>query len=168
MGDDGDDLLGARSDERTTLTGTLDWYRGVVENKIHGLGREDASRSMTPSGLSQLGVVKHLAWVERGWFQEIYAGRDVEMLEGDDDSLEFAIGPGDTVETIRDFYRAQVSESRAVTDAAPGLDALSARETPMRGRVSLRWVLVHMIEETARHAGHLDLMREAVDGRVGD
>jgi hypothetical protein len=164
------DPLGVRSDERTTLVGTLDWYRGVVENKVIGLSNSDASRVMTGSGLSPLGVVKHLAWVERGWFGETFGGEPVEGLDQseDDNSLEFALEPHDTVESVIAFYRAEVSRSRTITKAAPSLDTLSVEETGLRGRVSLRWLLAHMIEETARHAGHLDIMREAIDGKTGD
>jgi hypothetical protein len=66
------------------------------------------------------------------------------------------------------FYRAEVEEARRVVREVPSLDALSVRETGFRERVSLRWIMVHMLEETARHAGHLDLMREDIDGQVGD
>jgi hypothetical protein len=164
------DPLHVRSDERTTLTGTLDWYRAVIENKVTGLSTEDAARVMTKSGLSPLGVVKHLGWVERGWFQETFAGQSVEGLgqPPDDNSLEFVIGPDDTVESVLAFYQNEVAHSRAITDATESLEDLSAEDTPWRNRVSLRWLLVHMIEETARHAGHLDLMREEIDGQTGD
>jgi hypothetical protein len=170
VGDNLKDPLHVRSDERTTLTGTLDWYRAVIENKVTGLSTGDATRVITKSGLSPLGVVKHLAWVERGWFQETFAGQPIEGLDlpPNDNSLEFVIDPEDTVESVLAFYRGEVARSRAITDAATSLDALSAEDTPWRGRVSLRWLLVHMIEETARHAGHLDLMREEIDGRTGD
>jgi hypothetical protein len=170
VGDDLDDPLGVRSDERTTLTGTLDWYRAVVENKLTGLTTEAVTRVMTKTGLSPLGVVKHLAWVEPGWFQETFAGQSVEGLDllPNDNSLEFVIDPADTVESVLAFFCEEAGRSRAITDAVASLDALSAQDTPWRGRVSMRWLLVHMIEETARHAGHLDLMREEIDGKTGD
>ena len=85
-----------------------------------------------------------------------------------DNSAEFAIGEADTVQSVIAFYRAEVEEARHVSRAAPSLDALSARETNYREQVSLRWIMVHMLEETARHAGHLDLIREQIDGQVGD
>ena len=114
--------------------------------------------------------MKHLAWVERGWFQETFAGEAVPALDqpGDDNAVEFAVDPGDTVESVQAFYRGEVARSRAITNAAQSLDAPSAEETRLLGRVSLRWLLVHMIEETARHAGHLDIMREEIDGTTGD
>ena len=87
-----DDVLGVRRDETSTLSGFLDWYRAVIERKVDGLNLEQASRVRTPSGLSALGVVKHLGWVERGWFREIFAGEDVETVDGEDDnSAEFTL-----------------------------------------------------------------------------
>ena len=164
-----DDPLGVRSGERETLDGFLDWYRSVVERKVVGLTVVDATRPMTPTGMSALGVVKHLGWVERGWFRETFAGEDVEATDVDgDNSAEFAISSEDTIDSVIGFYRNEVEESRRISRTANSLDALSVKETPYRERVSLRWVMVHMLEETARHAGHLDLMREEIDGQVGD
>jgi Protein of unknown function (DUF664) len=164
-----DDTLGARRDERQTLEGSLDWYRAVVERKVDGLTLDQARTAMTPTGLSPLGVVKHLGWVERGWFREVFAGEDVDAISPDgDDSAEFAIDTDDTVGSVVAFYRTEVDHSRRVVEASSSLDVLSAKATDLRGHVSLRWILVHMLEETARHAGHLDLMREAIDGRTGD
>ena len=164
-----EDHLGVRRGERETLEGFLDWYRAVVERKVDGLPPDDANRVMTPTGMSALGVLKHLGWVERGWFREIFAGEDVEAIDRDgDNSAEFAIDSDDTVESVIAFYRAEVDQARRVSSEAPSLDALSARETRHREQVSLRWIMVHMLEETARHAGHLDLMREEIDGQVGD
>jgi hypothetical protein len=164
-----DDNLGVRQGERETLGGFLDWYRAVVERKVDGHALEDAERITTPTGMSALGIVKHLGWVERGWFRETFAGEDIEVVDADgDNSAEFAIGSDDTVESVLAFYRTEVEEARRVARESPSLDALSAKETRFRERVSLRWIMVHMLEETARHAGHLDLMREDIDGQVGD
>lgn len=91
------------------------------------------------------------------------------MLDASDDNApEFVIDSEDTIESVLAFYRGEVARSRAITDATTSLNALSAEDTPWRGRVNLRWLLVHMIEETARHAGHLDIMREEIDGQTGD
>jgi hypothetical protein len=148
------------------LTGFLDWYRAVVEGKVVDLSLEDATRIMTPTGLSPLGVVKHLSSVERGWFQLRFAGEDI-AIPRDDNISGFRIDPDDTVASVVDLYRAAARDSRRISGGA-SLDAMSASESPTYGRVSLRWILVHMIEETARHAGHLDLMREQIDGKTGD
>jgi uncharacterized damage-inducible protein DinB len=164
-----EDTLGVRRDESETLGGFLEWYRAVVERKLEGLTLDAARTVRTPTGMSALGIVKHLGWVERGWFREIFAGEDVETVDWEDDnSAEFALDSDDTVDSILAFYRTEVDHSRRVVAESPSLDALSAKATKFRERVSLRWILVHMLEETARHAGHLDLMREAIDGRTGD
>ncbi len=164
-----EDPLGVRRGERETLEGFLDWYRAVVERKLDGLTPDAAKRVMTPTGMSPLGILKHLGWVERGWFRETFAGEDVEAIDMDgDNSAEFAIGGDDTVESVLAFYRAEVGQSRRICSDALSLDDVSAKETSYREQVSLRWIMVHMLEETARHAGHLDLMREEIDGQVGD
>jgi hypothetical protein len=152
------------------LAGFLDWYRSVVERKLDGLGLADAARSQTASGLSPLGVVKHLGWVERFWFQDAFAGEPVDRMRDPEgsNSIQFVVEPEDTVASVLDFYRSQIEHSRRVLEACTTLDAISVLEHQYFGRVSMRWILIHMTEETARHAGHLDVMREAIDGRTGD
>ncbi len=157
--------LGGQADERELLTGFLDWYRAVAARKVDGLSPEQASRHLTASGLSPLGVVKHLAWVERGWFQLLFAGGDLNLHA--DNTRTFELTASDTVASVVADYAAATDESRAVTEAA-SLDDVAVHAHPIFGPVTLRWVLVHMLEETARHAGHLDVMREALDGRTGD
>jgi Protein of unknown function (DUF664) len=98
-----DDTLGVRRGESETLVGFLDWYRAVVERKVDDLTIEEARRTRTPSGMSPLGIVKHLGWVERGWFREIFAGEDAETIDWEgDNSAEFAIGADDT-EPVKRF-----------------------------------------------------------------
>jgi Protein of unknown function (DUF664) len=157
------------------LNGFLDWYREVVDHKVQGLSRDDATRTMTASGLSPLGTVRHLAYVERRWFQDTFAGADPVPAHGGagrgagvDPHAGFRVDPGDTVQSVLASYREAADRSRAVERSAATLDDLSASEHHVYGRVSLRWILVHMLEETARHAGHLDLMREQIDGTTGD
>jgi Protein of unknown function (DUF664) len=164
-----DDPLGVRRGEAETLAGFLDWYRAVVERKLDGLTLVDAKRLMTSTGMSALGILKHLGWVERGWFRETFAGEDVDALDRDgDNSADFMVGPDDSVESVVEFFRSEVELSRRIVSEASSLEALSVRKTKYGEHVSLRWIMVHMIEETARHAGHLDLIREEIDGRVGD
>jgi uncharacterized damage-inducible protein DinB len=158
--------LGGRAEERALLSGFLDWYRAVIEHKVWGLAVDDATRVMTSTGLSPLGVVAHLAAVEVAWFDETFAGTTVDRMW--DDHGSFRLRAQDTVESVLTEYRGAYARSREVVHAASSLDDLSARADEFRGHVSLRWILVHMIEETARHAGHLDIMREAIDGRTGD
>jgi hypothetical protein len=165
---DSSSALGGQATERELLTGYLDWYRAVVEAKVADLLLEDASRIMTPTGLSPLGIVKHLAFVERSWFKVRFAAVEAKPGWTDDDpDADFRIEPGEGVAAVVDFYRESTDASRRIAADAP-LDQLSASPSPHYGHVSLRWILVHMLEETARHAGHLDIMREQIDGRTGD
>jgi uncharacterized damage-inducible protein DinB len=159
------DELGGTASEAESLTGFLDWYRSVAIRKVEDLALADAIAVATPSGLSPLGIVKHLAAVERLWFRWRFAGEDVEVA---DSETTFGIDAGDTVDAIVASYRDECERSRSVVAAAPSLDASSARPSPFYGTVSLRWTLVHLIEETARHTGHLDIIRERIDGRTGD
>ncbi len=160
--------LGTQSPERELLTGFLDWYRTIVEQKVEGLSLAEASRQLTPSGLSALGVVKHLGWVEYYWFRYVLVGEDVAAPPrvNDDNAIQFRIEPEDTMDSVLTFYREQCEHARHIT-SAKSLDDVGVRQSRVADFVSLRWVLVHMIEETARHAGHLDLMREQLDGRTG-
>jgi hypothetical protein len=158
--------LGGQGDERELLTGFLDWYRAVVERKAEGLTLAQASEPMTPSGLSVLGIVKHLAWVEQLWLQSRFAA-DGPPDPFEDNTVTFELTGADTVESVVADYRHQVERGQAIA-AQASLDDVSPYAHPLFGQVSLRWVLVHLLEETARHAGHLDLMRERIDGRTGD
>lgn len=157
--------LGGVQGQREMLAGFLDWLRAVVERKVDGLSLEQATSVMTGSGLTVLGVVQHLAWAERIWFPGRFAGGSLELATIDQ---SFVLAPDATIADVVADYRAACDESRRVVDAAPALRELSAQPHHVYGPVSLRWIIVHMIEETARHAGHLDIMREAIDGRTGD
>jgi uncharacterized damage-inducible protein DinB len=148
------------------LAGFLDWYRMVVEHKVQGLTTDVASNVMTTTGLSPLGVVAHLAAVEVAWFGETFAGQPVDPAW--DDHGSFKLRGNDSVDSIVNEYRSACARSRSIVEAAPSLDVLSVQPDEFRGQVSLRWILIHMVEETARHAGHLDIMREAIDGQTGD
>ncbi len=155
-----------RGPEKATLTAMLDNNRAVVVWKLAGLTREEARRPVVPSGTSLLGLVKHLAYVERWWFDDVFAGSDVTYpwSEGDPDA-DFRIEDDDTVPGVIARYTEAVARSRAIVADAE-LDDLSVR-TRHGERFSLRWIVAHMIEETARHAGHADLAREWVDGETG-
>jgi hypothetical protein len=159
------DHLGGRFEERELLVGFTDWYRGVIVNKVDGLSLEDATRVMTPTGLSPLGIVAHLAACEVGWFVETFGGQLVDPMW--DDYGEFKLRGDDTVESVLARYAESCDRSRAVVEHTESLDALSADPHHAWGHVTLRWVMLHMLEETARHAGHLDLMREEIDGKTG-
>jgi uncharacterized damage-inducible protein DinB len=149
--------------EKDTLLVSINRHRDVVLWKLEGLDDEQVRRPLTPSGTSLLSLVKHLAAVEYGWFCETF-GREHDPL-GFDAEEDLVIGPDDTTADIIALYgRARTASDLAVDEV--GLDGLGKSwdgET-----VSMRWVLVHMIEETARHAGHMDIVRELIDGATGD
>ncbi|MGP4027610.1 DinB family protein [Actinomadura sp. 3N407] len=153
-------------EEKESLKVSLDRHRDVVLWKLQGLDEERARRPMTASGTSLLGLTKHLAAVEYGWFCETF-GRETEPLpfDEDDPDADLRVEPGETTAGIVAFYgRARAASDRVIEE----LD-LDSRGTAWHGAtVTLRWVLIHMIEETARHAGHMDIVRELVDGATGD
>jgi uncharacterized damage-inducible protein DinB len=153
--------------EFTTLTTFLDYFRAVVARKLEGVDHDGLRAHLVPSeGTTLGGIVVHLAHVERWWFQEVYGGRRLEYPWSDSDpDADFRVPDDATAESIVAFYRTCCEESRKAVEADPDLDRQVTRGSRT---VSLRWILVHMIEETARHAGHLDLLREAWDGAVGD
>jgi len=111
--------------------------------------------------------VKHLAWTECRWFRGTFAGEDVDdpVVRGDA-TFEFTIEPSDTVESVLAFYDEQCKRSRAITTRASLDDRAVGRRVP--DEISLRWILVYMLEETARHAGHADIIRETLHGTTGD
>lgn len=151
--------------EREMLAAFLDYHRATLLWKVDGLDDAQLRRPMTPSGLTLLGMVKHLAHVERWWFRAVFAGEGVEVpwSEADPDA-DWRVEPGESTAAILELYRAETERSRAIA-AAADLDAIARH--PERAP-SLRWVLIHMIEETARHNGHADLMRERLDGATGE
>ena len=152
--------------EKESLHVALDRHRDAVLWKLEGLSDEDLRRPMTPSGTSLLGLVKHLASVEYGWFCMTF-GRQTEPLpfSDDDPDADLRVRPDETSDQVLAFYSRARSASDRVIDE---LD-LEATGTAWFGEaVSLRWVLIHMLEETARHAGHVDILRELIDGKVGD
>ncbi|WP_447003655.1 DinB family protein [Saccharothrix isguenensis] len=154
-------------DERTLLCGFLDYLRGTIELKCAGLSDEDACRSVLPSQLNTAaGIVRHLRWVEHHWFDVALGGRpDTAPYTREDPDADWRVEPGETISRLIDDYAAQCTASR---ELVAGLDL--DHEVAFRGDkvLSVRWVLIHMIEETGRHAGHLDVVRELLDGVTGE
>ncbi|MEU9144622.1 DinB family protein [Streptomyces sp. NPDC048349] len=158
----------ATGDERQMLVGFLADQRATLELKCTGLDAELSRRSVEPSTLSLLGLVRHLADVERHWFREILARQDAAPRfsspadpDGDFDGADS--GP-EAVEEAWAAWRAEVEfADRFAAGASLDIEGHDA----WRGTVSLRWVLIHMIEEYARHNGHADLLRERIDGAIG-
>lgn len=162
----------ARSDERATLTGFLRWQRETLELKCSGLDAADlARRSAEPSTLSLLGLVRHLADVERGWFRGIMAGQDLppHFSSATDPDADFdgALPGPAVVAEAWNAWRAEAAFTDQFIAEAPSLDITGKIPDAWRGLMSLRWVLVHVVEEYARHNGHADLLRERIDGRIG-
>ncbi len=154
-------------DEKAILSGFLDHYRQTLLDICSGLSEEQLRRSVVPSGTSLLGIVKHLAYVERGWFQEVVGNEpyDYKFDVEDDPDADFRIEDHESAEEIFELYRAACDRSRRAL-AEASLDDLV--EFPHRSAdYNVRWVVVHMLEETARHAGHADIIREQLDGRTG-
>lgn len=159
----------AVGDERAVLLGVLAGQRATLELKCAGLSRELTDRSVGPSTLSLLGLVRHLAEVERRWFRRVLAGADAPPLyctEAEPDAdFDGAVDDPEVIARAWADWRAEVAFAEEFTAAAPHLDIEGV--DGWRGRVSLRWVLIHLVEEYARHNGHADLLRERIDGAIG-
>ena len=155
--------------EQEMLRDWLDWHRATLLRKCARLDATRlARRSVPPSNLSLLGLVRHLTDVERHWFRRALDGQDAGgVYRRDDDrdaAFNEAVADPDLVQAAWAAWREEVRFAERFVDAAPDLEVTGTYED---GVISLREVLVHMIEEYARHMGHADLLRERVDGRVG-
>jgi hypothetical protein len=152
--------------EKDSLQASLNRHREAVLWKLEGLDDASLRRAMTPSGTNLLGLVKHLAAVEYAWFCETF-GRETEPLpfSDEDPNADLRVEPHESTADILAFY----ARARAAADQVIAEVDLEDTGTAWFGdAVTMRWVLIHMIEETARHAGHLDIVRELIDGMVGD
>ncbi|MFI8825464.1 DinB family protein [Streptomyces sp. NPDC053431] len=156
------------ADERATLTAMLQFQRDTLEMKCAGLTAEQLkSRAVSPSGLSLLGLVRHLAEVERGWFRNVINGegsRSRWTPPGSTDWADFDVDDADVDEGFA-VWREECARARAIVAAAPSLDVTGSLDGET---YALRYVLAHMIEEYARHNGHADLLRERIDGSTGE
>lgn len=153
------------ADEKTTLTSFLDYHRATLLKKIEGLSEADLIRRPTVSSLTLLSLVKHVAYVERWWFQAVFAHREVYFpWSAENPDGEMQIEPGETAEAIIEFFKAEVRKSREIVFTA-SLDDITKTDDR---QYSLRWIVVHMLEEYARHNGHADFLREAIDGVTGE
>ena len=150
--------------ERAILEAFLDDYRDVVVRKVSGLSDADARRPLVPSGTSVGGLLKHLRWVEYGWFEQLLQERSDNNRRSHERSWEFAFLPEESLATLLDDYQAQCDQSRRIAARYP-LDHVVPHHR--FGSVSLRWIYVHMIEEIARHTGQIDILREQLDGATG-
>ncbi|MDI9887630.1 DinB family protein [Streptomyces sp. HNM0645] len=157
------------ADERTQLVGWLDMQRAIVHYKCEGLAEADAHRSVLPASplMTVAGIVSHLRWTENTWFEVLFLGRPA-------DGPQFAESPEDADMRVEGVplarllgdYERQCAISNEII-AAHSLDEAGRHPDYESSAASLRWMLIHMVEETARHAGHLDTVRELLDGERG-
>ncbi|GAW47753.1 MULTISPECIES: DinB family protein [unclassified Nocardioides] len=160
-------------DERATLLGFLGYHRDTLRLKVAGLTGAQLDQTLAPSTMTLGGMVKHLAFVEHWWFRCILLGEDYGEpwasvdWEADAD-WDWHSAVDDTPEELLALLAAEIAESDRIVHAAAGLDQLSVRSGRTGAPFSLRWILTHLVEEYARHNGHADLIRESIDGTVGE
>jgi uncharacterized damage-inducible protein DinB len=151
--------------ERPMLQAFLDWHRATLLYKCAGLtGEQLAERTVPPSGLSLLGLIRHMTKVERAWFRQRFAGEPVDNPFGDDTDADFE--RTDPARAAADYAR--LTEEFKLADAAVAHASLDDTFTHRGELMSLRLIYLHMIEEYARHLGHADLLRERIDGATGE
>jgi uncharacterized damage-inducible protein DinB len=153
------------SGERDILEAFLDDYRDIVVRKVSGLSDADARRNLVTSATTVGGLVKHLRWAEYGWFEQFLQGRRDDNRRPHDRAWEFEMQPAESLPTLVAEYQAQCAESRRIAARYP-LDH-ELRHGRLATTVSLRWIYLHMIQETARHTGQIDILREQLDGSTG-
>ena len=160
-------------DERTALVTFLDYHRDTLRKKAGGLDAEQLATPLPPSEMTLGGMVKHLALVEHSWIRQVFLGEEFAepwvSVDWDADwDWDWHSATDDTPEQIWTLYDETVADVDRVI-AAADLDALSVRTGRQSGEsFNLRWILLHLIEEYARHNGHADLIRESIDGEVGE
>ena len=162
-----------RANERDAIAQYLDYQRETILRKAEGLNQEQLAQRIPTSALTIAGILYHLALVEESWLEVRFAGlparEDLAGVDWDaDPDWEFRTATAMDPDELRKRYRAACDRSRQVAAAADSLDQMSVFKGDNDWQFSLRWVLLHLIEETARHAGHADLLREAIDGAVGE
>ena len=162
------------ADERETLIAFLDYYRAALLDRAYGLSDEQLQIALPPTTLTLSRLIGHMTFVERWWFQDRFDGEDIAPLpegydfEADPDA-EMAYAQTLSGTDLLAAFNESAADSRRRVDAAT-LDQRSARSHPRRTEEywNLRWIMVHMIEEYARHCGHADLIRESIDGNVAE
>jgi uncharacterized damage-inducible protein DinB len=161
------------ADEATMLHGFLDYHRATLEWKTSGLDADGLNRTLAPSTMTLGGLLKHLALVEDHWFSVMLLGNEQaetwrEVDWDADPDWEWHSAQADTPEELCDLFDSSLARSRQLT-VGMDLDTVSVKRSHRTDEpFTLRWILVHMIEEYARHNGHADLLRESIDGQVGE
>ncbi len=157
------------ANEKRMLEGWLDFHRSTLERKCQGLQPDQMKEaSVPPSNLTLLGLVRHLADVERHWFQRIFQGERIKPLYWTREDSDADFNDLANADSNADFaaWYAEVEKSREIVSGTEDLDTL-ATSPKVDAPTSLRWILVHLIEEYARHNGHADLLCEVIDGETG-
>lgn len=161
------------SDEREMLFSFLDYYRAVIRRKAEGLSDAEVRETCPPSTMNLIGMIKHLAFVEDYWFGHRLAGNepchpwDLAPWQQDPD-WDWNSAIDDSQHEVFALFDKAVDASRSIQSRIDTLSAKVARPSAGEEDMTFRWILVHMIEEYARHAGHADLLREKLDGQTGD
>ena len=158
-----------QADERTTLNAFLDYSRAALLDRADGLTDEQLGTALPPSTLTLGRLLGHMLWVEQIWFLDRFDGDPMpepwgSLDLGSDPDAEMTLTAEWSGQRLRTDFARIVADSRARVDRASSLDQLSVRPSRTGEHSSLRWILVHMIEEYARHCGHADLIRESIDG----
>lgn len=156
-------------DERTQLTTLLDYARDTARIKCEGVSEENARKALLPGSplMTMSGVINHLRWVEYCWFQVVFLGEeDQSPWTEEDPDREMRIAVDYPLSQLLDEYAQQSARYRELV-AGRSLDEKAQRTVRDHTRVDLRWILLHLTEETARHNGHLDILREMLDGTTG-
>ena len=162
------------ADERTSLVAFLDWHRDTLREKTEGLDAAQLAATLAPSDLTLGGMLKHLAYVEDWWFGVNLAGRDPhppfdrDDLWRQDADWDWHSAVHDSPSDLRALFDDFVARSDTILAVVASLDDLCERRHPKTGEgLNVRWLLLHMIEEYARHLGHADLIRQSIDGATG-
>lgn len=161
---------GHETDPRALLVGYLDWYREALLRKLDGLTDEQLRAPVEPMGWSPLGLVQHLGWVERRWLRWGFQAEQIVGFQPGGDDVEWHISPEVTSVHVLATYRAEVEQARSII-AGADLDAPSSiggRFPTAELAPPMVRILFHLLQEYARHVGHLDIAREIVDGTVGE
>ncbi|MGY0021626.1 DinB family protein [Streptomyces sp. cg35] len=159
-----------QADERTALIGWLDLQRQILRWKCDGLSEADAHRSVIPTSptMTMAGLISHMRWVEHTWLEVLFLGGDKTQNPSFDEANEDADWRTDGVslKQLLDEYEAQCARGNEIV-AAASLDDVGRHPDYRSGNANLRWMLIHLVEETGRHAGHADIVRELLDGAKG-
>ncbi|WP_329109514.1 DinB family protein [Micromonospora sp. NBC_01699] len=157
------------ADERTQLVGWLDMQRAIIHYKCEGLSEADSHRSVLPTSplMTVAGLVSHLRWTEQCWFEVLFLGRpaDGPQFQEEPEDADMRVEGVPLGQLLADYER-QCAVSNEIIAAHP-LDQVGSHPDFRSAAATLRWMVIHMVEETARHAGHLDAIRELLDGETG-